>query len=248
MARWVASAFGPRGARERVIFRRRPPLGERALHEHVDHATVLGVHADGAAVLARSQQRPEDARVVQHEHAGVRHEQLERRDALPDERVHLALDLIVHLRDDHVEAVVDGRLPSAFFIHVSHAWCSVWPRYWMAKSMIDVVPPKAAAIVPDSKSSADVVPPNGMSRCVCDVEPARNDVPARGVDDLVGGDVERRADDDDRLVFDEHVAAIEVGRGDDGAVADECAHGMGPRVATATPGLRGPAGGAGAKA
>jgi len=32
--------------------------------------------------------------------------------------------------------------------------------------MIDVVPPNAAAIVPDSKSSADVVPPNGMSRWV----------------------------------------------------------------------------------
>ena len=32
---------------------------------------------------------------------------------------------------------------------------------------MEVVPPKAAAMVPDSKSSADVVPPNGMSRCVC---------------------------------------------------------------------------------
>ena len=30
-----------------------------------------------------------------------------------------------------------------------------------------VVPPKAAAMVPDSKSSAEVVPPNGMSMCVC---------------------------------------------------------------------------------
>ena len=29
-----------------------------------------------------------------------------------------------------------------------------------------VVPPCAAAIVPVSKSSAEVVPPNGMSRCV----------------------------------------------------------------------------------
>ena len=57
-------------------------------------------------------------------------------------------------------------LPSAFFAHVSSAWCSVWPRYWMAKSTIDVVPPNAAAMVPVSKSSADVVPPNGMSRCV----------------------------------------------------------------------------------
>jgi hypothetical protein len=34
----------------------------------------------------------------------------------------------------------------------------------IAKSTIEV--PCAAAIVPDSKSSAEVVPPNGMSRCV----------------------------------------------------------------------------------
>ena len=40
-----------------------------------------------------------------------------------------------------------------------------------ADRTIDVVPPKAAAIVPDSKSSADVVPPNGMSRWVCTSRP-----------------------------------------------------------------------------
>src|SRR5947209_348958 len=37
----------------------------------------------------------------------------------------------------------------------------------MAKSMSVVVPPKAAAMVPVSKSSELVVPPKGMSRCVC---------------------------------------------------------------------------------
>jgi len=36
----------------------------------------------------------------------------------------------------------------------------------MAKSISVVVPPKAAATVPVSKSSALFVPPNGMSRCV----------------------------------------------------------------------------------
>ena len=36
----------------------------------------------------------------------------------------------------------------------------------MAKSTIVVVPPNAAAMVPDSKSSAEVVPPNGMSMWV----------------------------------------------------------------------------------
>src|SRR2546428_443468 len=40
--------------------------------------------------------------------------------------------------------------------------------------MIDVVPPQAAATVPLSKSSAVVVPPNGMSRGVCTSMPPGN--------------------------------------------------------------------------
>src|SRR4051812_47675943 len=57
-------------------------------------------------------------------------------------------------------------LPSAFFHHVSSASRIRVPRPWIAKSTMVVVPPKAAARVPVSKSSDDVVPPNGMSRCV----------------------------------------------------------------------------------
>ena len=40
-------------------------------------------------------------------------------------------------------------LPSAFRIQASRASCSAWPLYWMAKSTMVVVPPKAAAMVPD---------------------------------------------------------------------------------------------------
>ncbi len=60
---------------------------------------------------------------------------------------------------------MDAR-PSAFFHHVSSAWRMREPRAWMAKSTIVVVPPKAAARVPVSKSSEEVVPPKGMSKCV----------------------------------------------------------------------------------
>ena len=37
----------------------------------------------------------------------------------------------------------------------------------MMKSTCVVVPPKAAAVWPDSTSSIVTVPPKGMSRCVC---------------------------------------------------------------------------------
>ena len=50
--------------------------------------------------------------------------------------------------------------------------------YWIAKSTIAVVPPCAAAIVPDSKSSAEVEPPKGISRCVCtSIPPGRTYFP-----------------------------------------------------------------------
>ena len=118
-------------------------------------------------------------------------------------------------------------LPSAFFIHVSQAWCSVWPRYWIAKSTIVVVPPNAAARVPVSKSSAEVAPPNGMSRWVWTSMPPGSTYLPRRVDHLVdvgGRDVERHADDGDLLVLDQHVARVLIDRRDDRAVLDQCAH------------------------
>ena len=58
-------------------------------------------------------------------------------------------------------------LPSAFARHSSRASAKVAPWGWMTKSMCVVVPPKAAAVWPDSTSSIVTVPPKGMSRCVC---------------------------------------------------------------------------------
>ena len=57
-------------------------------------------------------------------------------------------------------------LPSAFSCHASRPSRSVPPRGWTAKSMIVVVPPKAAARVPVSKVSLAKVPPNGSSMWV----------------------------------------------------------------------------------
>ena len=122
-------------------------------------------------------------------------------------------------------------LPSAFFAHVSIAWCSVWPRYWIAKSTIEVVPPKAAA----HRAGLEVV---GRRRAAkrhvhvgVHVDAAGQHVLAGGVDHLVGLHVERRADDGDLLVLDQHVALVLIDRGDDGAVLDQCSHRLttGPR-------------------
>src|SRR4029453_14280817 len=98
-------------------------------------------------------------------------------------------------------------LPSAFFIHVSQAWCSVWPRYWMAKSTIVVVPPWPAAIVPDLNVSADLVPPNALWRgCVARVAAGEESRAGRLNAPLAPGGrpLERRADGRYLLAFDQY--------------------------------------------
>src|SRR6187455_969053 len=104
-------------------------------------------------------------------------------------------------------------LPWAFFDQVSKASCSRSPRYWMAKSTMVVVPPNAAAMVPDSKSSADVVPPKGMSRCVwTSMPPGSTYFPVPSIT--------RSA----CIAIDEDIARVDIGRGHHGAVLDQDAH------------------------
>src|SRR5881396_316242 len=98
------------GAGHPVVLRFGLPLREVLLDQHVDRAAVLRVHHDQGAAVRGPLHGPEDRGVVQHEHPGVRHEQLERRDPLADQLVHLLQDLVVDLLDDHVEPVVGTRL------------------------------------------------------------------------------------------------------------------------------------------
>ena len=60
-----------------------------------------------------------------------------------------------------------AQLPSAFECHLSSVASSDVPLAWTAKSMMVVVPPQAAALVPVSNVSTEKVPPNGISMCVC---------------------------------------------------------------------------------
>jgi hypothetical protein len=56
------------------------------------------------------------------------------------------------------------------------------PRDWMAKSIWHVVPPKAHEVCPDSKSSAVMVPPNGMSKWVCgSMQPGSTYLPSASI-------------------------------------------------------------------
>src|ERR1700677_5066736 len=60
-----------------------------------------------------------------------------------------------------------SQLPSALPCHLSRVASSDVPLACTAKSTMVVVPPHAAARVPVSNVSAENVPPNGISMCVC---------------------------------------------------------------------------------
>ncbi len=193
---------------------------------------------------------PQDLAVGGVEHARVGHEQLEARDALADERVHLLERRVVDVGDDHVEAVVDGAVALGLCRARRRAPASSdSPLLWTAKSMMVVVPPQAAARVPVSKSSAANVPPKGISMWVWASIAARHDVQAGGVAAVrstlparpsLTARGEQRGD---RLPVDQHVGRDRPGGGDDRATADERLH---RRPFTARPaGRRSPAGGPG---
>src|SRR5215469_7370710 len=74
-------------------------------------------------------------------------------------------------------------LPSALACQASRVSRSEAPLGCTAKSISDVVPPQAAARVPVSKSSAENVPPNGMSRWVCtSMPPGMTYLPVASID------------------------------------------------------------------
>jgi hypothetical protein len=217
-------AFRARRPRQRVILRRGVALGERFLDEHVDHAAVLGVHADGAAVLPRAAHGAEDARIVEHEHAGVGHEQLERGHPLLDHCVHLDLDLLRQLGDDHVEAVVDGRLALGL-LHPR------FPRVMERLSFVlnrEVDDGGGAAESGGDGAGFEIVGGGGAAErhvhVRVHVDAAWEHVLAPGVDDLVGRHGQRRPDGRDFLAIDEHVSGVLIRCGDDRAVFDQDAH------------------------
>jgi len=212
-------------ARQRVIFRRGLPFSECLLHEHVDDAAVLGVHADRPAVLPCPQQRPEDARVVQHEDAGIRHEQLERGHTLAHERVHLQFHLIGELRDDHVEAVVDGRL-SVRLLH-PRVPCVVQRLTLVLNREVDHG--RCAAMRSGDGARLEVIrrrrPAKRHVEMRVHIDAAGEEVLALCVDDAIRVHRQRRTNGGDLFTVDEHVAFVEIAGGDNDAVLDEERHG-----------------------
>ena len=178
--------------------------GDLVGRDDVDRHPVLGVHHDQPAVLRGPLHRPEDRPVVAVEDARIRGEELEVRDALGDQLVHLGEGVVVDVAHDHVEAVVGDGVALGLGVPRVEALAqrlrrATGPRSRRSSSC----PPNAAARVPVSNVSLANVPPNGSSMWVwTSMAPGITYRPA-GVDRLVGRDAaarQARADRRDRLV------------------------------------------------
>src|SRR6266568_3436183 len=101
--------LGGGGTSERVIFGGAFSFGERLLDDHVDGAAVFRVHADEAIVLRGLAHGLEDGGVIEHENAGIGHEELEAGDAFANELAHFFELRGAEIGDDAVEGVVDER-------------------------------------------------------------------------------------------------------------------------------------------
>jgi hypothetical protein len=116
-------------------------------------------------------------------------------------------------------------LPSAFFIHVSQAWCSVWP-FVLDREVDDR---GGAAEGGGDRPGGEVVgrvgPAERHVEVRVHVDAAGQHVLSGGIDRLVGVNVgERRSDDRDLFVLDQHVSLVLIDRSDNRAVPNQCAH------------------------
>src|SRR5262245_59982999 len=109
-----ALGLGTSRASESMVLRPSLPLSERALDENIDDDSVLGVHADQAALFSGRRHGLENCSVVDQKNARIGYEQLESRYTLIDEVTEFGDSLIRKIRDDHVKAVVDRRLAFRF--------------------------------------------------------------------------------------------------------------------------------------
>ena len=225
-------ALEDRVARDAVVVGIGLAVGDQLCRDHVDRGPVLGVHHDQPAVPGGLLHRAVDVVVGAVEHAGVRGEQLEVRDALGDERVHLGQRLVVDVAHDHVEPVVDDGV--ALRLRVPRVEARAEARTAALHGEVDDRRRPAEGGGPRARLER-VLRGRAAERELhvgVDVDRPRDHVLAGGVDRLVDGDACERAqralgkppDRRDRLPVDEHVGDVRpVGR-DDGAVGDQGAH------------------------
>ncbi len=203
-------------------------LGEHARHYDVDHAAILGVHA------AERVQQPGLVHdlvhqpVVDHEHVGIGHEELEGRDALLHHGLHLGQALRAVARskvgDGHVQSEVDARFAVALgqpgFQSLGHGVAArLKGEVDDGGGSADGCGDGAGAVIVSGDGAAE-----GHVEMGVHVDAAGHNEQTRGIDDgvAVGGDV--GGDLLDGLAVKEDVGFVLSVGVDDGAVLDQGGH------------------------
>src|SRR5207237_1883463 len=90
-------------------------LGESLLNVYINGAAIFGVHADQAGMLGGLAHGAKNRGVVEHEHAGIGHEELEAGDAFANELAHFLELRGAEIGDYAVEGVVRDSFVVSFF-------------------------------------------------------------------------------------------------------------------------------------
>jgi hypothetical protein len=191
------------------------------LDDFVDDDAVLRVHADDRAVLAGLAHGPENGSVVDVEHPGVGHEQLVRGDALVGQVLHFPQPIVLHVRDDHVEAVVDGGLAFGLLVPGFQG-----RQRGLALGLNrEIDQGRRTAVGGGAGAGLEIVRGNGAAeghvQVGVRVHAARKQVLAGSIDDGVRIHAQVPADDRHCLVLDEHVGLVIVDRRYDAAILDQ---------------------------
>ena len=193
-------------------------LVQRPLHDDVDHAAVFGVQADQRAVLRGAAERLENGRVVHHQHARIRHEQLEAGHAFAHHVVHVFQAGFAQVGDDHVQAVVDawrGLRPSSTTYRARRA-CACPSAGWRNRSAwwCRRMPRRACRFQNRrSKWCRRRACPDACGR-----RSRRAESACRVASITCGLHVDRRRNGCDSLAFDQDIGRSRVTRGDHGSV------------------------------
>ena len=219
-----ALGFRERRPRQRVILRRRLPLGQRMFDDLVDDDAVLGVHADQTARVAGDAHGVVDRAVVDEEHARIGHEQFEAAHALIDHRLQLGQPFVGQIGANQMESVIDRRRPLGLRMPVVERLIE---RLAFALDG-EVDDGRRAAECRGARAGLERVRGGGAAERQLHVrvriDASGDDEAAVGVDDFVGFDVDRFRDHRDGAVLDEDVGVVVVDGGDDAAVADDGSH------------------------
>ena len=198
------------------------PAATASSVRHLNDRSILRMHAYHGVVGAGNPHRLEQRPVVDHEHAGIGHEQLEAAHSLAiDQRLHVGEALRVDVEQDHVCPDIDAGVGPA---------------------AVPVLEPDeralAAVLVAEIDHRRGAAKRRGLGSCgKCvdgarcaelpiemrvHIDPARQHQQSRGVmDGNIRTDRQVQADGTDAAVIHQDVRLVVVHRGDDVAILDE---------------------------